>query len=352
MEFQILDGNSRDLRPAASEIFERIGGEQPHIKPEIFQSIVEINTGIHSDVEGVRSDLAACLLGLRRACEPLGPDLASAGSHPFAMHRDQVVHPSDRFQFLIERNRWIAERLMIFGLHVHVGMRDGNHAIAMMNGMLQFLPHVLALSASSPFWQGVDTGLASSRITVFEALPTAGHPCTFESFYDSAVASSAITSIKDLWWDIRPHPEYGTVEVRACDALPTLSEAMSVIALIALLLGWLDAGYRDGQIPRPLPTWILLENKWRASRWGLDAKVVRDGCGHTSLLRQELEDLLPRLEPLASTPGAKEGLRGVEQMLRRRGSLERQRRIFEERRSLKAVANGLVEELRSDHPAD
>ena len=245
---------------------------------------------------------------------------------------------------------------MIFGVHVHVGMRDGQHAMAMINGMLHYLPHVLALSASSPFWQGRDTGLASSRITLFEALPTAGHPCTFQnwdafqSFFEAAIASRSIGSVKDLWWDIRPHPDYGTVEVRVCDSLPTLSELIGVVTLVHLLFRWLDARQRDGEVLRPPSDWVLRENKWRASRRGIDGERVVDESGRCVLMRRELENLLPRLEAHAPSADCCEGLRQVERMLRQPGSHERQRRVHQRTGSLEAVVESLVEEFRADSP--
>jgi carboxylate-amine ligase len=359
VELQILDRETRDLTPAAGWILERVrprGGAQ--VKPEIFQSMIEISTGIQDDPAGIRADLDTGYRELREVCRQIGVDLAAAGSHPLARYHDRILHPSPRFQELIDRNRWIAQRLMIFGVHVHVGMRDGEQAMSLINGMMAYLPHLLALSASSPFWQGRDTGLASSRITLFEALPTAGHPCVFESwtafeaFFDAAVAAGAIGSIKDLWWDVRPHPEYGTVEVRVCDALPTLSEMTALVTLTHLLFRWLDARRRAGEILRPPADWVYRENKWRASRWGLEMDVVLDESGRSAPLRRELDQLLPVLEPLCASNAARDGLHEVERMLGGPASHERQRKVYERTGSLEAVADALVEEFWSDRPGD
>jgi carboxylate-amine ligase len=357
VELQVVDRETRDLTPSAPWILERFrprGGAQA--KPEIFQSMIEISTGIQDDPAGIRADLEASYAELRRVCRQIGVDLAAAGSHPLARYHERILHPSERFQELIDRNRWIAQRLMIFGVHVHVGMRDGEHAISMLNGMLGYLPHLLALSASSPFWQGRDTGLASSRITLFEALPTAGHPpilenwAAFQGFFDAAVASRAIGSIKDLWWDVRPHPEYGTVEVRVCDALPTLSEMTGLVTLTHLIFRWLDARLRAGENFRPPAEWIYRENKWRASRRGLAMDLVLDESGKSAPLRREIELLLPDLEPLCASNAAREGLRQVERMLDAPASHERQRKVYEKTGSLEAVADALVEEFWSEVP--
>jgi carboxylate-amine ligase len=318
--------------------------------------MLEVSTGICDTVAQARRELEETVGRVRAVAGELGLALSASGSHPLARWRERLVSEGERFQFLIDRNRWLARRLMIFGLHVHVGMRDGPHAVAMLNAFLPYLPAVLALSASSPFWQGYDTGLASSRITQFEALPTAGHPCTFrhweefQSLYAAMVRSRAITSIKDLWWDIRLHPDFGTVEVRICDGLATLSEAVAMVALVQTLFAHLDTQYRGGQVLEPLPAWILRENKWRASRWGLEAEIVVDERGQTRLLREELSDLLPALAPVASMLGCADELRRVELMVERGVSYERQRRLFALAGRLEAVTQALVHEFDTDRP--
>ena len=358
LELQIIDAESRDLSPGAPQLFERLGGPRPNIKPEIFQAMLEVSTGVCRDVTEVRRDLDTVLAEVRAAAAALGFRLASAGSHPFARHRERLVYPAERYQGLIDRNRWVARRLMVFGLHVHVGMRDGEHAMATINGLLPYLSHLLALSASSPFWQGSDTGLASSRITIFEALPTAGHPCTFrdwadfERVHDAMIASRAITSVKDIWWDIRPHPDYGTIEVRICDGLPTLGETTALVALVHALCARLDERYAQGERPAPLPQWVLRENKWRASRWGREADILLDSTGRTRSLSQDLACLVRELEPHAARVGAADGLAAVQEMLARPPSYERQRAQFARHGSLLPVTDALIAELETGRPAN
>jgi carboxylate-amine ligase len=337
-------------------LFERLGGPRPNIRPEIFRAMIEVSTGICRDVTEVRRDLDAVLAEVRQAADALGFGLASAGSHPFARHRERLVYPAERYQGLIDRNRWLARRLMVFGLHVHVGMTSGEHAMATINGLLPYLPHLLALSASSPFWQGSDTGLASSRITIFEALPTAGHPCTFrdwadfERVHNAMTASRAITSVKDIWWDIRPHPDYGTIELRICDGLPTLGEITALVALVHALCARQEERYEQGERPKPPPQWVLRENKWRASRWGRDAAVVLDSDGRTRPLREELACLVGDLEPYAARVGAAAGLAAAREMLARMPSYERQRALFARHGSLVPVTDALITELATDRP--
>ena len=357
LELQLIDAESRDLAPGAPQLFERLGGPRANIKPEIFQAMLEVSTGICRDVSEVRRELDAVLAEVREAAGDLGLRLASAGSHPFARHRERLVYPAERYQGLIDRNRWVARRLMIFGLHVHVGMRDGEHAMATINGLLPYLPHLLALSASSPFWQGSDTGLASSRITIFEALPTAGHPCTFrdwadfERVHDAMIACRAITSVKDIWWDIRPHPDYGTIELRICDGLPTLGEITALVAVVHALCARLDERYAQGERPKPPPQWVLRENKWRASRWGRAADLVLDSTGRTRNLAEDLACMVDELEPYAARVGATAGLAAARDMLARPPSYERQRALFARHGSLLPVTDALIAELATDQPA-
>jgi carboxylate-amine ligase len=356
MELQIIDAKTKDLFPGSPRIFEIMGGEQRHIKPELVQAMIEINTDICSTVGEVRRDLEKQIARLQSVAATLGLEFSSSGSHPFARYTDRLIYPAERYNYLIDRNQWMARRLMIFGLHIHVGMRDGDHAIALNNAMLHYIPHVLALSASSPFWQGMDTGLASCRVTVFEALPTAGHPCTFtswgefESFYNSMIASQSISSIKDIWWDIRPHPDYGTIELRVCDSLPTLQETTALIAFVQALFHWFDEQYQNGRRFLPPPYWILRENKWKASRHGLDAEIILDERGTTRPLRQEIEILLQQLEPFARRAQSWKELYFIADMIHRGGSYLRQRAIYKKEGTFLAVAEALVEEFRRAAP--
>ncbi len=354
LELQLLDWRTFDLCPAAPRILEKLGGESARIKPEIFQSMIEINTGICRNVAEVRRDLSGSLARLRGACDALGVELAAGGSHPFANYATRLLYPSDRYRSLIERNQWLARRLLIFGLHVHVGMRDGDHAIAMMNAIGPYLGHLLALSASSPFWFGDETGLASSRVTIFESVPTAGTPPTFtnwaafETFYDKMISTRSIESMKDFWWDVRPNPNFGTLEIRICDGPQTLTEIIALVSLLQVLLEHCDERYRAGEsFPTP-PAWLLRENKWRAARHGVDADLLVDFGSTSRPFRAELARMLLELETTAKRCGCAEELATVEQVLAKGCGYERQRAVYKESRSLGAVASLLVNELRED----
>jgi carboxylate-amine ligase len=235
-------------------------------------------------------------------------------------------------------------------------MRDGHHAIRMMNALLPYAPHLLALSAASPFWEGADTGLADTRVTVFESLPTAGVPPTFERWsdfeetYAALMCTGSIRSIKDLWWDIRPHPDLGTLEIRICDTPQTMSEIAAVVALGQCLAVWLDETQRTGKVaPRPGALW-LRQNKWRVARHGLDAEIVVDNGASVAPVRGEIERLLVALEPTACRLGVADELSRAGLILVTGAGYARQRAAFQATGSLTAVADLLVSELETDRP--
>jgi carboxylate-amine ligase len=356
VELQLIDWRTHDLCPAAPRILDALGGETDRIKAEIFQPMLEINTGVCSTIDDVRRDLHAALATLRGVAEPLGVELAVSGTHAFGGYDGRLVYPSERYRRVLQHRQWFAQRLVIFGLHVHVGMRDGDHAIAMMNGITPYLPLLLALSSSSPFWTGSDTGLASARTAIFESVPNAGAPHFFRDwahfcrYVGRMERSKSIDSLKDLWWDVRPNPTFGTLEVRICDGLPTVKETLAVVALVKLLFEWLDAQHRDGRSFDP-PSWPLYrENKWRAVRWGPETEMAWTEEGDTVHARDLLDRRLRDCEGLASRLGLAASLDPLHGLASGQGSFERQRAAFRATRALAGVTDALVQELRADEP--
>lgn len=354
IEMQLVDADTRDLAPRSVEVLERLGPGQPHVKPEIFRSMLEIDTGVCHTLGEARRDLGDALRATIECARGLGMRVVGSGSHPFARYEQRQIYPAARYEQLLERNRWIAQRLSIFGVHVHVGMRDGDHCVAMIHGILHYLPHLLALSANSPYWQGLDTGLASSRVTVFEAMPTAGHPPPYRDWagfcelYARLERSRAISSIKDLWWDVRPHTGYGTAEVRICDMPATLGEILALVGFTHALYADLDRRLRAGERIAPPAEWRIRENKWRASRHGLEALLVVDDDGGTEDLRAHLDATLDRL--LRHEHDAERGaaLRAVRAMTAAESGHARQRRVFQAHGSLRDVVDDLAELLEQD----
>jgi glutamate---cysteine ligase / carboxylate-amine ligase len=333
VELQLLDRHTYDLTPASPKILAQVGFGNPKIKAEILQSMLEVNTSICRNANEVQEDLQASFGIVRDVCDEIGVKLASTGTHPFARYNERKIFPAKRYQDLIDRNQWIARRLMIFGLHVHVGMESGDDAIRMNNALLHYLPVILALSASSPFWQGEDTGLASSRITFFEALPTGGHPCLLKNWDDfirlhsSMIRSEAIRSTKDIWWDIRPCPHYGTLEIRICDGPATLAETVSLVAFIHALCHWLRERMADGEKIPPPAYWVLRENKWRASRHGLDADFIINNRGDSIPMRKFIMTLLKRIEGISRRIGYTEHLEFLKTCMAQGLSYDRQRAL-------------------------
>lgn len=351
VEVQLVDWKTMELCPGAPRLLKALGQESGRFRPELFQSMLEFATGVCSDMEEVETDLRDSCRKLHFAAEESGIEIVGVGTHPLdGAHRDSVVYPSDRYRMLVQHRKSISTGLSIYGLHVHVGARSGNHATALINGVVPYLPHLLALSASSPYSSGKDTGLASSRATVFERLPTAGTAPSFRTWaeFENLVAclkrSHSITSLKDLWWDIRPNPTFGTVEVRVCDGLRNLEDTLAVVTAIQCLFAWVDNRLSTGEEIPPIAPWRMRENKWRAARWGLEAEMVVDDLGATRPLRDEWELLMGVFGPIADSLGSRPYLTRLRAMLERTPSYTRQREIFREYSSLQTVVYSLAEE--------
>jgi glutamate---cysteine ligase / carboxylate-amine ligase len=359
-ELQLIDRRSRMLRQDAREVLAALpglseSGEHPKAKYELMQSAVEVVTGICSTVAEAKADLAATISQLQRITGERGTMLACAGTHPVSDWRDAKMAPIQRYAELLENLQWLARRIQTFGVHVHVGIRDRSKAMPIVNALAGYLPHFLALTASSPFWSGHDTGLASSRSVVFGGLPTSGPPpqllsdwSDFENYMDTLLRAGTIRSIKEVWWDIRPHPDFGTVEVRMFDGLPTLREVGMVAALsqslIHLLDTQLDRGYR---LPCPA-AWVVRDNKWRATRYGLDAMVITDDFGSTAPLRDQLYELVRELEPVAERLGCAAELAVAFEVLDQGASYERQRALVASGSELTDVVDALAAEFAED----
>ena len=360
VELQLVDRESRDLKSGASEILRQLekdrGEPHPKAKNELIESNIELITGICSTVAEARADLEATLGEVMPVAAGLGMALLCAGTHPFADWSVQDITPNERYNRLVDEVQWPARRLAIFGIHTHVGVRSAEKAIAIANALTTYIPHFLALSASSPWFEGRDTGLASSRTKVFEGLPTAGLPALLDSWEEfqelmtTLISAKAISSIREIWWDIRPHPNFGTVELRICDGLPTMSEIATVAALAQCLVARLDSQIDQGYtLPRP-KRWIVSQNKWRAARHGLDAQLIIDDQGKLAPLREEIEELVEELTPAARKLECEAELLGALRILEGGPSYLRQRRWVEAGATLPDVVDRLVEELRSDEP--
>lgn len=355
LELQLLDPETMNLVAGAPAILQRTA-DVSHIKAELIESTIELNTDVCEDVAAVRRDLTERIGQLMEVADELGYQVACVGTHPFSKWAEQRITASERYHRLVDQCQWPARRLMIFGVHVHVGIESGEKAIAISNGLTTYLPHLLALSASSPFFNAADTGLASCRTKIFESLPTAGLPyrllnwAEFQRLMITLVNAKAIESIREVWWDVRPHPHFGTIEVRICDGLPTLDEVMAVTALIQALVVWLGDQYDEGMYLPLHRHWIVRENKWRAARWANEAEIIVDEDGNLERLDESLAKLVEAVTPVARRLGSDADLQRIGPMLRGGLSYLRQRRIYEETGDYTAVMKALVREFRENAP--
>jgi YbdK family carboxylate-amine ligase len=335
-ELELVDLETRQLRSGATDILTELspgGVEHPKAKNELLESCIEVITGVTQTVGEALADLAGTIDDVREQADKRGLGLMCSGSHPITDPTTQTISPKERYQRLVDQMQWLARDLQIFGVHVHVGVRSPDKVIPIVNALTAYIPHFLALSASSPYWVGHDTGLASSRSKVFERLPTAGLPFQlsgwpqFEEYMETLISTKTIGSIKEVWWDIRPHPTYGTVELRICDGLPTLAEVGMVAALSHCLVDTfdreIDKGYR---LPMP-KGWVVRENKWRAARYGLDAEVIAGEHDDTQPIRDALGDLVRELQPAAERLGCSEQLALVHDVVAHGASYQRQRAV-------------------------
>ncbi|MUL39672.1 glutamate--cysteine ligase [Streptomonospora sp. PA3] len=358
-ELQLVDVHTRHLRQEAQQVLGELPelsetADNPPLRHELMQCTVEVVTGICETVEEARADLAGSVERLGSVLEAREAAIICAGTHPLDDWRDQVLSPVQRYGELIDEMQWLARRILTFGVHVHVGIRSREKAIPILNALSNYLPHFLALTASSPFWSGHDTGLASSRSIIFGALPTAGPPPhlehwdAFEEYMETLLRAGTISSIKEVWWDVRPHPDFGTIEIRMFDGIPTLREVGMAAALsqslVRLFDQQLDRGYG---LPSP-PSWVVNDNKWRATRYGLDARIITDDRGRTMPLRDDLHELLRELEPVAARLGCAEDLGVAAEILDKGASYERQRAVIDDGGTLNDVVDSLVAEFRAD----
>jgi carboxylate-amine ligase len=357
-EIALVDKVTRDLSNTAAAVFDSLGDLRAHdgtpqVTKELLRNTVELVTGVHETVGAAVEDLTGTMNTVRRAGDPLGVDVFCAGTHPFAQWSAQQLTRSEHYDELIDRTQWWGRQMMIWGVHVHVGVSHRDKVFPILNSLLLSYPHLLALSASSPMWSGSDTGYASNRTLMFQQLPTAGLPFQFENwtqfehFVHDQIKTGVFTQLGGMHWDIRPAPKWGTIEVRVCDGISTRAELAAMAALIHCLIVDLDRRVENGEDLPTLPPWHVQENKWRAARYGLDAIIITDSDSNERLVTDDLNDLLNRLEPTAARLNCADELALVAEIPKRGASYQRQRRVAAASQGdLVAVVDALVEELK------
>lgn len=350
LELQVLDGETLLLTPRAQEIIQLLNKKK--LTKEFFQSTIEVVTGICQSVHEVKDDLQESIQDVHRAAGQLGLKISSTGTHPEADYRDRMITPSVRYHELADRNQWLIRRMAVYGMHIHIGMPSADEAIRFNNFLLHFVPHVLALSASSPFWQRMDTGLAAARPTMYESMPTSGMPYVvkdwkqFQRLYYALLRTSSIGSMKDLWWDIRPSPGFGTVELRICDEPATLKEACGIVAFVHLLAHWFaDHAAEWNAKNKTIQRWILRENKWRAIRYGLKAEIIKRHTKKPVAVSHDILVWLEELKPYAEKLGYQAYMNEVQQIVSNGNSSERQHAVFVRSNNLHDVTKFNVTEF-------
>lgn len=349
-EFQIVDPVSFDLVPRVEEMLGAASADDLlNIKQELMQSVVETATGICGNTAEAGLELGKLRARVADLAAQQSSRIASAGTHPFARYADQKITDKERYRDLVSRLRWIAQRELIFGLHVHVGMDSPDKAMYVFNTIRSYLPELLALSANSPFWQGTPTGLQSSRTKVFDSFPRSGVPQSFASWSDyesmmsRAMRAGAIEDYTYVWWDVRPHPRFGTIEVRVCDAQTRLSDSLALAALIQATCAWLGDRFDQG-IPAELPPLMLIEeNKWSAARYGLDGQFIDLHTDERISTREAVSRLIESTEPYAQQLGSGAEFAALDSLMIFNGSARQLDRLSEAG-TLHAVGEMLAED--------
>ena len=356
-ELALVDKSSRDLANTAADLFAAAGPRLPEpgrLHKELLRNTVEIVTGVCHTVGEAVADLRRTLEVVVPVADGLGVDLYGGGTHPFASWTRQQLTEGHRYEELINRTQWWGRQMLIWGVHVHVGLPSQERVMPVLSSLLNHYPHLLALSASSPIWAGVDTGYASNRALMFQQLPTAGLPfqferwSEFEAFASDQLVTGVIDELSEIRWDVRPATHLGTLENRICDGVSDFDDLASLVALMQCLVVDLDTRAAAGETLPTMPPWHVQENKWRAARYGLDAIVVLDDRSHERLVTEDLADLLERLAPVADRLGCAAELAAVAEIPRRGASYQRQRAVAERTDGdLVAVVDSVVRELRA-----
>jgi carboxylate-amine ligase len=351
-EFQTIDPVTRDLKShIQAEIVQK--GKMllaERVKPEMHQSVVEIGTGICQTIKQARDEIKEIRQHIVHLARANDLRIAAAGTHPFAQWQEQEIYPDDRYHEIVEDMKMVARANLIFGLHVHVGVEDRETAIQLMNGARYFLPHLLAISSNSPFWMGMETGLKSYRCKVFDKFPRTNIPdlfqswSEFEEFVELLIRTNCIDNAKKIWWDIRPHPHFPTLEFRICDMPMRLDETIAIAALCQAIIAKLYRLHEQNLTFRHYGRALIMENKWRAARYGLDGKLIDFGKQQEVPERDLVHEILEFVSDVTADLGSQKEIAYIEKILERGTGADRQLKVFAETRDLKQVVDYMITE--------
>ncbi len=358
-EFQIVDPQTRELRSHVVEFLDEgrmLLGEQ--IKPEMIQSQIEVGTGVCKNIQEARADITRLRAIISSLAQKNGLKIVAASTHPISRWQDQKIFEDERYELLIEELQTVARSLLIFGLHVHVGIADKERQIHIMNASRYFLPHVLALTTSSPFWVGHNTGLKSYRSEIFKKFPRTDIPDHFESYssFERYVAllvkTGCINDGKKIWWDCRPHPFFPTLEFRICDIPTRVDDTIAIAGLFQAIVAKLTRLLEKNLGFRLYHRRLIQENKWRAVRYGLDGKMIDFGKQQEVPTKDLIRELLDFVDDVLDDLGSRKEVEHIHTILDRGTSADEQLRVYHETNDLKAVVDRLMELTLENVPRD
>ena len=351
-EYQTVDPDTRDLKSHIHAEIVKKGKTllAERVKPEMHQSVVEIGTGVCRNIREAREEIRDIRRQMIHLARQNGLRLAAGGTHPFAHWRDQEIYPDDRYRVIVEDLKLVARANLIFGLHVHIGVEDRETAIQIMNGARYFLPHILALSTNSPFWLGMDSGLRSYRCKVFDKFPRTNIPdvyhswSEFENYVNLLIKTNCIDNAKKIWWDIRPHPHFPTLEFRICDMPMRIDESIAIAALCQSIIAKLYQLHEKNLSFRYYSRALIMENKWRAARYGLDGKLIDFGKQKEVPVRDLIREILDFVRDVAEELDSAHELAYIERILEHGSGADWQLHTYADTNDLRNVMDQMIQE--------
>ncbi len=351
-EFQIVDPQTRELKSHIQQIIE--GNQEPRLaeqlKPEMHQSVVEIGTRVCKNIQEAREDLYELRTELARTAKNAGMRIAASGTHPISHWKDQDITEHPRYKTIVQDMQMVARGNLIFGLHVHVGIDDREDGLQIMNAARYFLPHVLAISTNSPFWVGRNTGFKSYRVKVFDRFPRTGIPeyfdslAVYENFLKLLVKTNCIDNAKKIWWDIRLHPFFDTLEFRICDVPMRAEETLMIATLFQAIVAKLHKLKKQNLGFRIYRRSLIMENKWRACRYGMDGKLIDFGKQQEFHIKDLIQELVDFVDDVIDDLGTREEFEYLKKMMEMGSGADRQLAVFEQSNDLKRVVDYIIKE--------
>tara|TARA_B100000575_G_C23107092_1_gene639073 strand:- start:91 stop:1203 length:1113 start_codon:yes stop_codon:yes gene_type:complete len=350
-EYQLVDPKTRELTSYVTEILDE-GSlvSENDVKPELLQSQIEIGSNVCQNIQELEKDLSRLRLLIKKYANKKKLDFIAAGTHPFSHWKNQIVTDKTRYHGFMDSTQYVGKRMLIFGMHVHIGIKNKELRMDVMNQMRYFIPHIMALSSSSPFWQGEKTGFKSFRSIIFEDLPRTGVPEIFNSYQEyhryvkTLMKSGSIDDPTKIWWDIRPHPNYPTLEFRMCDCCTSLNDAISISALIQALVAKVITLRKSNQQWRSYRGSLIHENKWRAAQKGVTSALIDFGLEKEVAFKTLVSEMLEFIDDVVDDLGTRKYIENIQEISKQGSSADKQLKIFEKRKRIEDVVDFLINE--------